>query len=161
MSPSDGAPVPPQDGLLLKASFVPESSAPEPVHGRLEDLPHLPEGSHPLDVDAPRLPDAPEPKAAKAPVRQLVVQQAQLIKKTVPVYPRLARTARVEGRVVLQADISETGLLENIIVVEGHPMLAPAAVEALRDWRYSPAKLNGVPSRSSVTITVNFRLEYQ
>lgn len=147
--------------MLLKAEFAPEFSAPEPVNGRIQSIPRLDEALHPVDIDAPPPPEVPEQKADKAPRRELIIQQAQLIKKTIPVYPQLARTARVEGRVVLQADITETGLLENVSVVEGHPLLVPAAIDALRKWRYAPAKLNGAPTRSSVTVTVNFRLEYQ
>jgi len=84
-----------------------------------------------------------------------------LMKQTIPSYPPMARTARVEGSVILEADITESGALENVTVIEGHPMLVDAAIEAVRKWRYAPAKLNGKPTRSSVHVTVNFKLKYQ
>lgn len=84
--------------------------------------------------------------------------QALLLKKVTPNYPPLARQARIQGIVILRATISKTGDVEKIQLVSGHPMLAPAAVEAVRQWKYSPYMLNGVPSEVATTIQINFTL---
>jgi TonB family protein len=89
------------------------------------------------------------------------VEPGRLLTRSIPIYPALAKTARIQGIVVLEAAISETGELENITVVSGHPLLIDSAVEAVRQWRYEPAKLDGIPTRSSVRISVNFKLEFR
>lgn len=75
-----------------------------------------------------------------------------------PPYPAIARTARVQGAVVLHAIISKTGTIENLQVVSGHPMLTQSAMEAVRQWKYKPYYLNGEPVEVDTTITVNFTL---
>jgi protein TonB len=86
------------------------------------------------------------------------VSQGLLIRKVQPVYPPLARQARIQGQVVLQAQISKQGTIENLQLVSGHPMLAPAAIEAVKQWRYKPYFLNGEPVEVDTQITVNFTL---
>jgi protein TonB len=71
------------------------------------------------------------------------VSQGLLIKKVQPPYPPLARQARIQGQVVLQADISKDGTIQNLRLISGHPMLAPSAIEAVKQWRYKPYFLNG------------------
>ena len=73
-------------------------------------------------------------------------------------YPPLARSAGVQGPVVLFAVISKAGTIDNLRVVSGHPMLVPAAIEAVRQWRYRPYILNGQPIEVETQITVNFTL---
>jgi protein TonB len=138
------------------------TSEPSPQPGgasRLGDIPHL-------AVDSPELPAAPPPAFPDDGVPKKVsygvkVEPARLMKQTIPVYPPMARKARVEGAVILEADITESGALENVKAVEGHPMLIDAAIDAIRQWRYAPARLNGKPTRSSVRVTVNFHLKYE
>jgi protein TonB len=86
------------------------------------------------------------------------VQQGLLIKKVQPPYPPLARQARIQGNVVLQALISKDGSIENLRLISGHPMLAPAALEAVKHWRYKPYFLNGEPVEVETQITVIFSL---
>ncbi len=86
------------------------------------------------------------------------VSQGLLIRKVQPVYPPLARQARIQGQVVLQAQISKQGTIENLQLVNGHPMLAPAAIEAVKQWRYKPYFLNGEPVEVETQITVIFSL---
>jgi periplasmic protein TonB len=76
-----------------------------------------------------------------------------------PVYPKLARAARIQGVVVLHAIISKTGEIQNLEVVSGHPILIPAAIEAVKQWRYRPFTLSGEPVEVETQITVTFRLE--
>jgi protein TonB len=75
-----------------------------------------------------------------------------------PVYPPMARQARVEGVVVLEATISTNGRVSDVKVLRGIPLLDNSALEAVRQWTYSPTLLNGVPVPVIMTVTVNFRL---
>lgn len=86
------------------------------------------------------------------------VSQGLLIRKVPPAYPPLARQARIQGTVILQAQISKTGDIENLTLVSGHPMLAPAAIEAVKQWKYRPYLLNGEPVEVDTQVQVNFTL---
>jgi len=81
-----------------------------------------------------------------------------LIQKIEPQYPPLARAARVQGDVVLSAVIDTNGQITNPQLVSGHPMLVPAAIAAVKQWRYKPYLLNGQPVEVETTITVIFSL---
>ena len=100
------------------------------------------------------------PKVA-TPVRVRVsqgVSQGLLIHQVKPTYPPLARQARIQGSVVLQAVIAKDGSIQGLHVVSGHPMLTGAAVEAVKLWRYKPYFLNGEPVEVETVVTVNFTL---
>jgi periplasmic protein TonB len=86
------------------------------------------------------------------------VSQGLLVKKVQPAYPPLARQARIQGQVILQAEISKDGSIENLRLISGHPMLAPAAIDAVKQWRYKPYMLNGEPVAVETTVMVNFTL---
>ena len=88
----------------------------------------------------------------------LGVSQGLLIKKVTPNYPPLARQARIQGQVLLQAEISKEGTIQNLQLISGHPMLAPAAIEAVKQWRYKPYLLNGEPVAVETQVVVNFSL---
>src|SRR5882757_7773204 len=75
-----------------------------------------------------------------------------------PNYPPLARQARIQGTVVLHAVISKEGAIENLTLMSGHPMLAPAAIDAVKQWRYKPYLLNGEPVEVDTEVQVNFTL---
>jgi periplasmic protein TonB len=81
-----------------------------------------------------------------------------LIRKVTPNYPQLAKQARIQGSVVLQAEISKDGTIQNLQLISGHPMLAPAAIEAVKQWRYKPYLLNGEPVAVETQVVVNFSL---
>jgi protein TonB len=101
----------------------------------------------------------PPPK--EAPKRIVVggnVQQARLIARPQPVYPPLARQARIQGTVRLQAIIAKDGTIQSLDVVSGHPLLIQSAQDAVRQWRYQPTLLNGQPVEVSTTIDVIFTL---
>jgi protein TonB len=98
------------------------------------------------------------PPAVTRPVRLSHMSAGDLIHKVQPAYPPLARTARIQGVVVLQAVISKQGTIENLSVLTGHPMLTAAAIEAVRQWRYRPYILNNEPVEVETQITVNFSL---
>ncbi|HTW58107.1 MAG TPA: TonB family protein [Terriglobales bacterium] len=86
------------------------------------------------------------------------VVQGLLVRRVNPVYPPLARQARIQGVVLLQAEISKEGNIINLQLVSGHPMLAPAAIEAVKQWKYRPYLLNGEPCEVDTQIQVNFTL---
>jgi len=86
------------------------------------------------------------------------VMSAQIIKKVPPTYPEVARQARIQGTVVLKAWIDKTGAVQSLQLVSGHPMLGPAAIEAVKQWKYNPYLLNGEPIAVETNVTVNFTL---
>ncbi len=99
--------------------------------------------------------------ARPTPVKPLVVShwaEGNLIYRVQPIYPTLARQARVQGTVELRAIISKAGTIENLVLVHGHPMLSAAAIQAVRRWRYRPYLLNDEPIEVETEVTVNFLL---
>jgi len=86
------------------------------------------------------------------------VQQAKLIRQPKPVYPPLAKQARIQGVVRLQAIIGSDGTIRNLQVITGHPLLIPSALEAVKQWAYHPTLLNGEPVEVITQIDVNFTL---
>jgi protein TonB len=86
------------------------------------------------------------------------MKEGDLVHKVQPTYPALARSARIQGVVMLQAVISKQGTIENLRILTGHPMLAPAAIDAVRQWRYRPYILNNELVEVEAQITVNFSL---
>jgi protein TonB len=86
------------------------------------------------------------------------VQAAKLIKQVQPVYPPLARQARIQGTVIFTAIIGVDGRIQNLTLVSGHPLLVPAAQEAIKQWVYQPTLLNGEPVEVVTQIYVNFKL---
>jgi protein TonB len=86
------------------------------------------------------------------------VTRGLLIHRVEPTYPPLARAARIQGDVVLSAVIDTNGQIQNLQLVSGHPMLVPAALTAVKAWRYKPYLLNGQPVEVETTITVIFTL---
>jgi protein TonB len=86
------------------------------------------------------------------------VQEAKIIARPNPVYPPLARQARIQGKVQLHAIIDKDGRVGELQVVSGHPLLVKAALDAVQNWRYQPTILNGEPVEVDTTIDVNFVL---
>jgi protein TonB len=86
------------------------------------------------------------------------VMAGNLLEKTVPQYPAIAKATRTQGTVVVQATISKAGLIENLRVISGPPLLQQAAVDAVRSWRYRPYLLNGEPVEVETTVNVVFNL---
>ncbi len=86
------------------------------------------------------------------------VQNAKLVNQPRPAYPPLARQARIQGTVRLEAMINKEGLIEELKVVSGHPLLIQSALDAVKQWQYEPTLLNGVPVEVVTTIDVNFTL---
>jgi len=109
---------------------------------------------------APPPPPPPPPRPVKRePIRVGGnVQESKLIKKVEPVYPELAKRARVQGVVILQVTVDEEGNVAEYKVLRGHPLLDDAAITAVKQWKYSPTLLNGEPVPVIATVTVIFNL---
>jgi len=86
------------------------------------------------------------------------VAQGSLIRQVNPRYPQQAVQARVEGTVVLQAVIGKDGSVQELHPLSGSPLLIPAAMDAVRQWRYKPYQLNGEPVEAETQINVKFAL---
>ena len=101
-------------------------------------------------------PVAPPPKPVKRDMIQIGsnVQESKLIRRVEPIYPELAKKARVQGKVTLRIAVTEEGSVSDVSVIEGHPLLDDAAINAVRQWKYSPTFLNGKPVSVMATVTV-------
>jgi len=86
------------------------------------------------------------------------VTSGLLIRKVQPVYPPLARQARIQGTVILHAQIGKDGSIQNLQLISGHPMLVQSALDAVRQWKYKPYLLNGEPVEVDTEVAVNFTL---
>jgi protein TonB len=111
---------------------------------------------------APPPPPPKEKPKPKPPQRIRVggnVQSARLVNQPKPVYPPLARQARIQGTVRFNAIIGKDGRIANLTLVNGHPLLVPAATSAVKQWVYKPTLLNGEPVEVVTVIDVNFTLQ--
>ena len=87
------------------------------------------------------------------------VKAARLVKSVPPVYPVVARTQRIAGNVSIDAVVETDGNVSTMKVLSGPAILHRAALDAVRQWHYEPAMLNGKPTASHLTVTVQFRLQ--
>ncbi|HEY6988798.1 MAG TPA: energy transducer TonB [Bryobacteraceae bacterium] len=111
-----------------------------------------------IALQPPPPPSKPQPHAA---IRVGGgVSEANLIHRVQPVYPPLAKTTHIEGAVEFTATISKQGLIENLQLVGGHPLLVNAAREAILQWKYRPTLLNGEPVEVITDIVVKFTLSH-
>jgi protein TonB len=106
----------------------------------------------------PWLPSVHEaPSRPLGPVKRSHLDEALLINKVEPIYPKIAIAAGIRGEVRLHAIIAKDGTIQSISVVSGHPLLVKAAEDAVRQWRYRPYVLNKEPVEVETFITVNFK----
>jgi TonB family protein len=119
-------------------------------------LPGFPNASAPQPL-------RPEPAAVPPPRKPLVVSQgvqlALLIHRVEPIYPSFARQAHREGTVELRATISSDGVVRDVQVLSGDPVLAQAARDAVAQWRFRPTMLNGVAVEVITFVTVKFHMD--
>jgi protein TonB len=126
--------------LNLEASSV----VPQPADGLSSDL-----------VDnskQPAAPPVPLPVGGK-------VKAARLISSVSPTYPSIARSQRLAGDVKLDALIDVTGRVSKMAVISGPPLLRDSAMDALHQWKYEPAQLDGKPVQMHLTVTIQFKLQ--
>jgi periplasmic protein TonB len=117
--------------------------------------------ANPLPAMAPPPPPPPPPPKAATPVEPVrvggVVREPRVAKLVPPIYPKLARQARVAGTVVLEAIVTADGKVAEIKVISGHPLLVDAAINCVKQWEYEPTLLNGVPTPVILTAKVHFQ----
>ena len=138
---------------LQRIAFV-EDAANSASETRADD--GIVPGSHPAGVIGSATRSNPG-----QPIRVRVsqgVSQASLVTRVQPQYPDDARQALVQGSVVLRVEIDNSGNVEGLTLVSGHPMLAPAAIEAVKQWKYKPYLLNGQPIAVETQVIVAFQL---
>ena len=122
-------------------------------YGATMDLAQIPR------PEAPKLAVQPSAPVTRTPLRVGgKVQAAKIVHQVTPVYPPLARQARISGIVRLEAVISRSGTIESLQVMSGYPLLTQAALDAVRQWVYQPTQLNGQPVEVLTQIEVNFKL---
>jgi len=137
--PGPAGPISGDPGIDVGLPFNPAAGPSLPIAGTREIMPIHPAANiHPLRISS--------------------MLQGSLIRRVEPAYPPLAKAARIQGPVVLEAVISKAGAIENLQLISGHPMLAGAAIDAVRQWRYKPYILNGEAIEVETQITVNFKL---
>jgi protein TonB len=125
----------------------------EPAKMRI-DLLAVPVTMPPAPSDKPKPAErAPEPIHVSG-----GVQAAKVLRRVVPIYPELAKRARISGAVHLIGVIGKDGTIQDLRVVDGHPLLVSAAIEAVRKWLYKPTLLSGEPVEVIAPIEVNFNL---
>lgn len=186
--PMEPDPVPPYDVKVPKGDFTKPALAREPVAEALPEVPSAtpvpgvgefdtilpgdlrfagpggpggPDGTPDGTGRGLGPPDGEELDDTEAPlVPGGRITQPTLVHKVSPEYPRAARFAKVEGRVILQAVIARDGSVEDVeIISSSNRLLDSAAIEAVREWRYTPALLNGRPVRVTFRVSVEFVLE--
>ncbi len=148
--------------MLVKndPSVQPKAQSPAPEPEQAPDLSAVPAGSDNAALSG--LVNTNAVNATKAPQQTLRisqgVSQGLIIKKVQPTYPEQARQMGLEGRVELQANISKTGSITGVKQISGDATLGRAAMDAVRQWKYKPYYLSGVPVEIQTQITVNFKL---
>jgi periplasmic protein TonB len=166
------APRPPRTGahpLLFAPPEIPQQTqaeGPEPAEEADADTDLPPGPSNAIFIPGaegkgPAPLEPPKPAARKPAMvyRSANVQEAMLVRRIQPEYPQIARNAHISGQVILHAIIGKDGAIESLEVKSGQAILAHAAVEAIRQWRYRPTILNGEAVEVETTITVNFVLD--
>lgn len=148
------------DGPVTKITLsVPEQQIEQMIKGAQANE------THTRNAPKPRARPMPQPAAGstggQTPQRIRVgreVQKAKLVQQAAPVYPPLAMQARISGVVRLNVIIGKDGTVQNVTLVSGHPLLVPAAMEAMKQWTYQPTLLNGQPVEVVTQVEVNFDL---
>jgi periplasmic protein TonB len=164
LKPAPAAPRPTAEAKFVAPIEVPELVQPE------ESLDLGVEGGVPGGVEGGvpggviggivgGLPDAPPPAAARPPVRVGgIIRTPKLLNRVTPAYPDIARAARTRATLILEAIVGADGRVQSIKVLRGHPLFDQAAEDAVKQWRYQPLLLNGVPVPFIVSVTLNFNL---
>jgi TonB family protein len=143
--------------LLEPIQFLDEPISPSDAGG----LPGTVPGDPPKGIVAGVINSDPRQSPSGRPLRVRVsqgVSQGLCVKRVNPQYPEEARHGRIQGQVVLQVEIDKNGDMKNVTLVSGHPLLAAAAMEAVKQWKYKPYLLEGQPVAVDTQVIVNFTL---
>lgn len=158
------------DGRLVMPSRIPSHAAsiedPAPPSPTMVGVPwgvvHSVGSADKVGVLIPALTPHAPPPPPEAPAHPVSVSrgvsEGHLVRRVQPEYPLLAQQERIEGDVLLRAVIGQDGSIKNLIIVSGHPFLARAALDAVRQWQYQPFLLSGRPIEVDTQILVRFRL---
>jgi hypothetical protein len=158
-------PTPIPTGRIVVPVSIPE----EIIEESLEDF-GIGDGFGPGIEGAPEgdpngIPGAPTfllgdgPGQNQAATRISSVQKPRLIRKVEPIYPKAALLSHTQGRVIIEAVTDIYGRVIKTTVISGHPLLKPAAVEAVRQWIYEPYIIDGIPKPVIFIVNVNFTLQ--
>jgi protein TonB len=128
------------------------------LHGILTQVAGYVPPPKPVEVMRESTKTAPAPATVAKPPRISVLQLATPIHRVDPVYPNLAKQARISGVVELVGVLGVDGRIHELRVVRGHPLLLEAAMAAVKQWVYAPTMLNGQPVEVQAPIQVNFIL---
>lgn len=143
------------DAAPLVASDRPAVEPPPRLDYQLVPIPDVGTGSALALASVP--PPAPTPVVPDVPIRPGGdIREPRKVFDVTPVYPAIARAARVDGTVIIEATIARDGSVRDARLLRSAPMLDQAALDAVRQWRYTPSLLNGVPVEVLVTVTVRF-----
>ena len=100
--------------------------------------------------------EAPPPPRAEFVRVGGLIRALKLVQRVAPEYPMLAQQARVQGMVILDAKVGPDGRVTSVDVLAGNPLLTSAAIAAVRQWRYQPLLLNGMPAAFVLNVTISF-----
>jgi TonB family protein len=152
----------PFQSLAARISVPDPATLPEPPSVMARSSAEAPRAiATPALPGAPPAPPEPKPAPATPPPPVKVggaVSEARLLARREPVYPPLARQARVSGTVRVQARITKDGQVTEVTVISGHPLLRQAALDAVKQWTYSPSMLNGQPVEAHTIVDVTFNM---
>ncbi len=113
-----------------------------------------------LALPSPAYVPPPSPPDERKPVRPGgKIEPPRIVRRVQPVYPVIAQTSRVQGTVVIEALIGTDGRVRNAVVMRGRDVLNDAALTAVRQWVFTPTRLNGEPVEVIMTVTVVFSLQ--
>jgi protein TonB len=150
---------PPPFDEAPQADVAPPPTAP-PAAPKARPAPRATPRATPRPAATPEATLPPEPTRPSGPVRVGGdIKEPTKLKNVNPVYPEMAKRARSQGVVILECTINEQGKVTDVKVLRGVPMLDQAAMDAVKQWVYTPTLLNGIPVPVVMTVTVNFRLQ--
>lgn len=135
--------------FLRQIAFEADEVDPKCVDGSIIAAPINGSGKPPFASSTP------DPKLAQV---SEAIGQSMRVKHVDPEYPEVARKALIKGQVKLLVTVSENGDVENVAVISGHPLLIPAAIAAVKQWKYKPFLRDGSPTKMQTQVTVDFDL---
>lgn len=177
--PAEASVEPPKLYVIQPVRFQPpppqqEQKIPEPRSRKVAIPDPTPDEPEPLRIDQPEvvdipivdnlvigIPEAPPELAPTGPIHVTGdVRKPEKVSAPPPQYTEIARRARIQGVVILQATINEQGGVDNVTVLKGLPMgLTEEAERAVAQWKFTPAQLNGRPVAVYFNLTVNFEIQ--
>ena len=158
VQPTRGAPISAAPDIAPEPAVIPYPSGPV-VEGAITGVGSGVSGPPTEGLIVPPPPDPAPPATPPRIVRAgSGIREPKKLVHVAPEYPEIARRARIEGTVILEAVLDVSGRVASVRLLRSNPLLDEAAIKAVSAWRYSPTELNGVPVPVLLTITVQFQL---